>query len=475
MGSYIAVLPLVAAIIGAAVSKRIIPSLVCGLLIGTFIKSKSLIGMFIVAGNYLSGVLSDRGNAYIIMFLFCFGALAEIFKLGGGISGFANRVAPYVKTEKGALLSVWAATPVSFLDCCFHVISTTTITKPLLENVKGSRQKLAFVINTTSSQLIMLIPFATTYVGYIIGLIASSMSKAGVSGSPFLLYINSVYLNFYSIIILLISILIIFFDFSFFKIAQPAYKLTENSGEHNSHGAHSQEEFEEKAPPRLSNLLIPLGFLLVSVIYMLWLSGRNKSSGFLQAIMNADFESSIFVATLATLVLSAVLYGVQRIPFKQIESSFLTGGVDLLPPIVILILAWSITNVTRDLGFAAVVTGLVKNTFAAWLIPLVIFMIGGLASYFMGSSWGTWALIMPLAVSTAVSVGASLPLTIGAVLAGGSIGDNLSPLGETPVLTSTLMDIPVMDHVKYNLPYGLVAVVFAALLYLILGYSGVLT
>ena len=468
----LSILPLLAAVLGAAISKRIIPSLVGGLLVGALIKSGSLIGMFTSAGNYLVGVLSDKGNAYIVLFLFSFGALAEIFKVGGGITGFANRVKPFVKSEKGALLSVWAATPISFLDCCFHVISTTTITKPLIEDVKGSKEKLAFVINTTSSQLIMLIPFATTYVGYILGLIGSSLSRAGIGGSPFLYYIRGIYLNFYSIAILIISLLFIFVDLSFLKIPQPAYKMqTSAEGEHSSSEAEEQGDFEEKAPPRLMNLLIPLGFLLIAVTYFLWLTGKARGGSFLQAIIQADYESSIFIGTLATLVVTALLYAVQKIPMKKIESSFLAGGVDLLPPIVILILAWSIAEVTKDLGFAGFVSGFVKTSFSSNLIPLAIFIIGGLASYFMGSSWGTWALMMPLAISTAAASGASIPLTIGAVLAGGSIGDSISPLGETPVTTATLLGLPVMEHVRFVLPYGLVAIGVSVLLYLLTGYA----
>lgn len=136
------------------------------MLAGAFIKAggNPLDGILAV-GEYLAGVVAEESHAYIILFLFAFGALAEIFKIGEGISGFAKTAEPYIRTEKGALLSVLAATPATFLDCCFHVISTGTISKPLLNKVGGSKDKLAFVVNTTSSQLIVLIPFATTYVG----------------------------------------------------------------------------------------------------------------------------------------------------------------------------------------------------------------------------------------------------------------------------------------------------------------------
>lgn len=468
------ILPLIIAVIGAAITKRIIPSLVAGLLVGSFVKTYSFIGTFLTAGDYISTVASEKDNVYIILFLFCFGALAEIFKVGGGISGFAKKAENYFKSEKGSLLSVWAVTPITFLDCCFHVIATTTITKPMIDKSEGSKEKLAFIINTTSSQLIVLIPFATTYVGYILGVIASSMERAGMQGSPYMVYLNGVFLNFYSISILILSITVIFFEFKFKFMAalQPALRIrTKAEGEHDSHEAHEQGEYDEKIKPRAMNLLVPLIVLITAITYLLWLTGHTKGGSFGQAIVDAQYEKAIFVATIATLVFTAIYYVLQKIPMKNIESSFLTGGVDLLPPIVILILAWAITDVTKDLGFVGFISELIKGSISYRFVPAAIFIVSGVASYFMGSSWGTWALIMPIAVSLVVSTGANLPLTIGAVLAGGSIGDNISPLGETPVTTASLLDIPIAKHVSYMLPYGLVAIAISAILYLIIGYS----
>jgi len=474
MDHYYALLPLAAAVIGAAITKRIIISLAFGLLIGTLLKSKSILGMILFAGDSLAGVVSDKTNAYIILFLFCFGALAEIFKTGGGISGFATAIKPYIKSEKGALMTIWAATPISFLDCCFHVIATTTISKPIVEDLNASKLKAAFIINTTSSQLVVLIPFATTYVGYILGLISSSMQKAGLSGNSYMTYLSGVFLNFYSILMIAVSILVIFFNLDFSRLFQRLLnrktQKDESQGEHDAEEAHEQGDFDEKTSPRLRNLLIPLAFLIALIFFLLWWTGHGKGRSFFQAIINAEYEKSIFVATIATLVLTLLLYVFQRISMKKIESSFLTGGVDLLPPIVILILAWAITDVTKALGFHKFVSSLITTSFPHQLIPLIVFLVGGLVSYFMGSSWGTWALIMPIAFSLAASTGASIPLTVGAVLAGGSIGDNLSPLGETPVTTSAIMGVPITEHVKYALPFGLVVVVISALLYTAAGY-----
>lgn len=475
MLTFYSIIPPLAAIVGAAVTKRIIPSLVLGLLAGTLLQSSgSPIGAALLAGQALAGVVADESHAYIILFLFGFGALAEMFKVGGGISGFAKMTEPYIKTERDALLSVLWASPVTFLDCCFHVIATGTISKPLVEKVDGSKDKLALIVNTTSSQLIVLIPFATTYVGYILGVIGSSMAQVGYTGNPYMVYLSAIPLNFYSISMLGISILSIFFSFQFswLKLAQPAYKPAPVAGDHDSHEAHDECSYQEKVPPRVANLLLPLAFLLALITYLFWLTGQAKGeASFVAALLNADYEKAIFVATFATLVGTTLLYVLQKIPMKELQSHFLSGGTEMLPPIVILILAWAITGVTQELGFNAFIGGLLGTALPPQLIPVIVFALGGLASYFMGSSWGTWALVMPLALSLAVTTGANVPLTVGAVLAGGSIGDNLSPLGETPVLTSAVMDIPVTSHVSYVLPYGLVAIGITTLLYVAVGYA----
>lgn len=475
MPNFYSIIPPLAAIIGAAVTKRIIPSLVLGLLAGTLLQSGgSLLGSVLLAGQALAGVVSEESHAYIILFLFSFGALAEIFKVGGGISGFAKLTEPYIKTERGALLSVLWASPVTFLDCCFHTIATGAISKPLLEKVDGSKDKLALIVNTTSSQLIALIPFATTYVGYILGVIGSSMAQVGLTGNPYRIYLSAIALNFYSISMLGVSCLAIFFPFqlSWLKLAQPAYKPEADTGDHDSHEAHDEHHYQEKVPPRVTNLLLPLLFLLALIMYLLWWTGQAKGAASVgEALLNADYEKAIFVATLATLVSTTLLYALQKIPMKELQSHFLSGGTEMLPPIVILTLAWALTGITQQLGFSPFIGSLLGNTLPPQLVPVIVFALGGLASYFMGSSWGTWALIMPLALSLAVTTGANVPLVVGAVLAGGSIGDNLSPLGETPVLTAAVMDIPVTSHISYVLPYGLVAIGTATLLYLALGYA----
>lgn len=452
----------------AAFTKRIVPSLVVGLLAG---------GILLTRGNVITGTISavdhlvksvaTAESIYIILFLFIFGAFGEIMKVSGGIKGFSALSDKFVKTEKGALGAIWLVTLVTFIDCCFHGISAGTVGKSLIEKVKGNKYKFAFVLNVTSCLLIILIPFGTTYIGYIVGVIASAFAKSGVTVSPYNAFIKSIPFNFYAIIMILLSIAVIVFNFGFKKVRKLDSKKDSDEHGHHSHEAHEQCEFEEKAPPRPFNLILPLVLLIVSTFFFFWFTGKGKGGGFLNAIMNAEFEKSILLSGVVSIVLTSIYYAFQKIPMSEIEGHFLAGGNEMIPPIIVLMLSWGLSSIVQDLGFTNFITNIVGSKIPAFLIPVSIFLIGCAASYFMGSAWGTWALIMPIAIPLALSAHINLPLVIGSVLAGGSLGDNASPLGETAVLSSTISEVLLMEHVKSQLPYSFISIGISSVLFVI--------
>jgi Na+/H+ antiporter NhaC len=458
-------------IVLAVITKRIIPSLVTGILTGGIaLANGNVVQGMTAAADRLTKAAANEESIYIIFFLFLFGAFAEIMKVSGGIKGFTTLTEKAVKTERGALAAVWAVTPFTFIDCCFHGISAGTVGKALTDKVGGSKRKLAFVLNVTSCLLIILIPFGTTYVGYIMGVIASALNKAGVSRPPYELYLKSIPYNFYAIVMILFSIAAIVFQFGFKREYKTKSKDEAFEKEHGRDEAHEQCSFEEKVRPRPFNLILPLLFLISSTVFFLWLTGNGKGSGFFGALLNADFEKSIFISALATVVLTCFFYLFQKVPLRELDSHFLSGGNEMIPPIVVLILSWGLSDIVEELGFTKLVTGAAAG-FPVYLIPAVIYLTGCFASYFMGTAWGTWALLMPMAVPLAVSAGISIPLVIGAVLAGGALGDNASPLGETALLSATVSGIPVMEHVKSELPYCLTGVGISALLFVLVSLN----
>jgi Na+/H+ antiporter NhaC len=464
-------IPSACSLMAAIISKRIIPSIILGVSVGCYLKADgNILKALDLISYYISGAISDESNVTVVLFLFCFGALTEIIKLGGGISGFAELVQKIVRSKRGPYISVWLATPLTFLDCCFHAISTGIIAKTLQKNHPASIDRLSFIINVSSSQLIPLIPVATTYVAYILGILTPILMQHNSSMNPYTLYLQSIPYNFYSIIMVFFSILSTFFNFQYVPFLQPAYKkLTQQKGEHQTSEAEHQHVFEEKLPPRIINLLLPLLFLLSFVFYLIERSGMTHgATSLFQAMIRADYNQAILSATLTTIALTVLFFMLQKIPIKKIETAFFDGGTELLPPIIIIILAWSLTTLSQDLGLYDAMNTMSLNYFPLQLTPFLLFIISGITSYFIGSSWATWALLLPIAVS--IGIHGNLPLIIGSVIAGGSIGDSISLLGEEPILVASIMEIPLTQHIRYVSPYGIAAALLSAIGYLFAGY-----
>lgn len=473
MGSLYWIIPPLFSLVSSIISKKIIPSIFLGLLIGCYLKADGnlLKGVDLIS-YYIVGAITDENNSSVVIFLFCFGALSEIFTVGGGISGFTKKLQQYINSERGAYLSVWLVTPLTFFDCCFHVISTGIISKTILEKTHSSRDRLAFIINITSSQLVPLIPLATTYVGYILGILTPILIQSNLQINSYSLYLQAIPYNFYSITMVFFSLLVTFHNFESIKILQPAYKkMTITEGEHQEHEAEHQHTFEEKVPPTIINLALPLVLLISLLMYLIWRSGvGNGGTSFFNAMVLADYNQAILSATLITLILTTILYSSQKVSMKTLQTAFFSGGFELLPPIIIIILAWSLTLLSIDLGFYKALSGISQYYLPSQLLPLILFAISGLTSYFIGSSWATWALLLPIAVSLGVSSSINLPLVVGSVLAGGSIGDSISPLGEEPLLVASIMDLPLARHISYVTPYGIISALLSALGYLVAGY-----
>jgi Na+/H+ antiporter NhaC len=299
-------------------------------------------------------------------------------------------------------------------------------------------------------------------VGYIIGIISSSLSDTGLQISSYEAYLRSIPFHFYAIIMVLFSIAVTVFPFGFQKKYQTG-EITDNV----SHEGHEQCAFEEKAPPRPWNLIIPLTVLIFSTAFFLWFTGKDSPGTFFQAVFHADFEKAILFSAVLTLLITAIFYLLQKIPLNEIESHFMIGANEMIPPIIILILSWGLSDIVLDLGFRRFIGEIFSNQFPVLLLPALFYLICCAASYFMGSAWGTWALIMPVALPLAAELNINISLMIAAVLAGGSLGDNASPLGETAVLSSTVTGVPIMEHVKSQLPYSLSAVGLSAILFII--------
>lgn len=467
--SWFAVIPPLTALVMVILTRRVILSLATAVVAGSLLISGPNINSLVLTGKYLSGAVAERGNAYTLSFLILFGALAELIKVSGGIAGFTNLAGRWVKSERGVLLAAWALLPFTFYDNSFRILSTGAILKPLLEKLQGSKEKLAFALTITTGQSIVLIPLATAYVGYMVSLLRANIPEGGTF-TAYGIFIKSLPWNFYSLIMLALALGVSIWGFGYSKVKIAAL----GGGEEKFTVPHI--EYEKKTqdmppeyPARALNLVVPVITLLASTIFFFWWTGKRGNPSFFQALGAADFAVAITAGTLMALIISIILYRCQGISFTEIESHIIKGGQSILTLLVILVLSWALSEIVRDLNFTRLATSLLSGNVPKWAIPAAIFLSGAAVSYVIGSSWATWALLMPMATGLADAGGLDPVIAFGAVWAGGSVGDSTSPLSDIPILVSNVLEMPVAQFAGTALPFALGSVLLSTLAYIFAG------
>lgn len=470
----LSVIPPIAAIIFAIWTKQVIPSLLIGLWIGSFILTQSFLGSFYKTIDYITGVLTTAGNIHIVLFLYIFSGLVALIQVSGGIQAFAKFVGKYINSSQKTFVALWALLPITFVDCGFRVVATGAIIKPLAEKYKIAKERLAYMLNNSASPVILLIPIATTFVGYIIGVVQNGMNTTGIEGSAFSFYLQSLpyqFFSFFSIIIALTTIIPKFNlgpmkeliqnhstkqmdmqtefaeDMSHHHKAETSKDQTGNAMKGSMEHDHDMDE-EPSLKPKLMNLIVPL-LTLIPLSFLLMIGSEESSKAMLAALV-------------LTLAVTFLLYLFQGLKLgKQVEH-FIKGGNKLMVTIGILIVAWPISTVSQDLGLTTLIENTLSDTISSTFVPVITFIVTAAVAYFIGSSWGSWALMMPVAFTLAVATGASLPIVIAGVLSGGTFGDVTSPVSGMTAMSAGIAEADHMKYVKAMSPYNLGAGVLAA-------------
>ncbi|MBP1949964.1 Na+/H+ antiporter NhaC family protein [Virgibacillus litoralis] len=474
MDLWLSVIPPISAIIFAIWTKQVIPSLLIGLWIGSFILTQSFFGSFFKTVDYITGVLTTSGNIHVVLFLYIFSGLVALIQVSGGIQAFAKFVGKYIDSSQKTFAALWALLPVTFVDCGFRVVATGAIIKPLAEKYNIAKERLAYMLNNSSSPVILLIPIATTFVGYIIGVVQNGMDTTGIEGSAFSFYLQSLPYQFFSFFSILIALTTIMpklnlgpmkelirnhsskkadlqtefaEDMSHQHKAETSKDQTGNAMKGNMEHNHDMDQ-EPSLKPKLINLLIPL-LTLIPLSFFLMIGSEESSKAML-------------VALILTLIVTFLLYLVQGLKLAEQVDNFIKGGNKLIVTIGILIVAWPISTVSQDLGLTTLIENTLSNTISATFVPVITFVVTAAVSYFIGSSWGSWALMMPVAFTLAVATGSSIPIIVAAVLSGGTFGDVTSPVSGMTAMSAGIAEADHMKYVKAMSPYNLGAGVLAA-------------
>lgn len=411
--------------------------------------------------NYEKGVLQPNWyGIYVFLFLIILGVLSRIVVYSGGVSAFTQWARDKVKDTKSSELLAFFAGIIIFIDDYFNALTVGQIARPLNKMYFSSKERLAYIIDSTSAPICVIVPISS-WGAYIIGILQSNMPKD--SDNAFFVLLESLGSNFYAWFALLGVFLTILW-----QINLPVMRKNINIRQ-------DQEEFNQTFPAsNVKLLLLPIVVLIFSIVFMIFYTGyqAGNSLEIFAMLSNTDTPFSLFCGGLITLIFS-IFISSKTIDPKRYFEIFSQGTKAMLPAIVILVLAWAIGPVIKeDLQTGAYLANLAKtslNEQNLLLLPVFLFAISAFISFSTGTSWGCFAIMIPIAIE--LSGGSNAAFAISAVLSGAVYGDHTSPMSDTTILSSIGAGCSLQSHFITQVPYAGISAFSALISFLVLSLS----
>lgn len=476
----LSLLPPVIAIVLALITRNVIPALFAGVWLGATMMYdwNPFMGLYASFSDFIIPNVGDPWSATVLIYCGLFGVLIAFLQKIGGAHAIANAISRKVKTARGAQGSTMLFGLIIFFEDYFNALTVGSVMRSVTDKMRVSREKLAYVVDSTSAPICLLGP-VSTWVVFVMGLIGAQYAELGISESEYMTYIFTIPFNFYSILAIILVAIIIFLKWDFGPMAQAEYrarttgKLLRDDAEPPSDDEMMDVEMSEGYTPKIRNMVVPI-VVLVGLIPPLFLwSGGYPEQGFVTAFGEADGATSILIAAFVAGIVALVM-GVQQklYSFKESISIIVTGFRSMMLVYIILALAWSIGSVTTELGTAEYIVNLAEQSASPAIIPVLIFVIGAIVAFTTGTSYGTFAIMIPIAMPLAASMDISMYLAIAAVFSGGIFGDHCSPISDTTILSSAGSSSDHIDHVNTQIPYAITAGISGVIAFLTVGISG---
>ncbi len=455
------VIPPLIAISLALITKEVYFSLFLGLLSGTVIygvaSGESALAVITDMFDMISNKIS--GNAYMIIFLALLWAVVVLISKSGGSEAFGRWVSKRLKNKKGASLATFLLGILIFIDDGFNCLTIGTVMRPVFDRHRISHEKLAYIIDATAAPVCIIAPVSSWAVA-----IASEISDT----DGFYTFLSTIPYNFYAVLTIFMVLLICLTGRDFGKMKKAEQKVLEE--------AQKNESDEAVSKGRVIDLVLPVVVLIIcAILGMGYVGGFFSGIPFSQAI-GENPTAGLTLGAFAALITAALLYLPRRIMKPKEFMNLIVNGIgSIVPPMLILILSWSLSGVCREMiGTGIFISGLVEEINLSYrFLPFIVFIIAALMSFSMGSSWGTFSILIPIVtmICSNDSTAAFIIPTLGATLAGSVYGDHCSPISDTTILSSIGAQCEHINHVETQLPYATLVAAISAVGYLLTGFS----
>lgn len=465
---FLSILPPIIAISLALITKEVYSSLFIGIVIGGLLFAGGSFPVFFnhVIQDGLISQLSDSWNVGILIFLVILGIMGCLMNKAGGSAAFGLWASKHIKSKIGAQLSTIFLGVLIFIDDYFNCLTVGSVMKPVTKKFGVSREKLAYLIDSTAAPICIIAPISS-WAAAVAGFV--TQGENGIS-----LFCKAIPFNFYALFTIIMMILVVKMDFDYgpMKKFENAVRLATADKD--------EEELRKMGNGRSIDLVLPIILLIImctlGMIYTggFFATGEEKAN-FVEAFGNSDASVGLVIGSMGALILTLAFYLPRRVlTLKECMQCVPEGFKNMVAPILILSLAWTLKSMTDSLGATTYIAGIVENSAGNLMnfLPAIIFIIAGFLAFSTGTSWGTFGILIPICIAVFPDSSNALRIiSISACMAGAVCGDHCSPISDTTIMSSAGAECDHVNHVASQLPYALTVAAISFVTYIVAGFT----
>jgi len=464
---WLSILPPIVAIALAIKTREVYISLALFVWLGwTILNSwNPVIGLIAGVNTFLDAITSP-GNARMLFFSALIGGIITLTQRSGGMEGFIRWVEGRHLGENRRTVSFFGigTSMLLFLESNFGLLVAGAVSRPLFDRAKISREKLSYILDATCAPKQLLIPI-NAWGAYIIALLAAQ----GVQ-EPNRVLLSALSLNFYAMLAIILVVFVAFTDWNIGPMREAERRVREE-GKLLRDGAEPMMSSDvamlpakEGVPLRARNMLLPIIAMVTTVPVVLWITGDG-------VILSGSGADAVLWGVIVGILLAAVMYRAQGImTFREVTEYTIKGIQGLMPVVIVLSLAFAIAGTQQALGTGVWLAQVAQANVNPGFVPAIIFLLGCIMAFSTGTSWGTFAIMIPIVIPMAELLDLHVGLTLAAALGGGIFGDHCSPISDSTIVASMASATDHIDHVRTQLPYALIAASGALVLFLGAGF-----
>ena len=476
--AWVSVLPPLVAIGMALLIRSVLPALMLGLWLGAWalegLSGKGIFtGLFASFEVYVANAVADFDHATIMLFTFMIAGMVGIISRNGGMRGIVEWIITGANSAKRGQLAVWSLGLLIFFDDYSNTLVVGNTSRSITDRLRISREKLAYIVDSTAAPL-ATVALVTTWIGYQVSLIGdASVQLEGLEMSPYSIFLNSILYSFYPFMAILLVVLVITTgrEFGPMLAAERRARATGETAPPVKSKVGQDDEaalaMKEGVPPRAMNALLPVIVMVVGILIGLYITGEGDTIS--DIIGSANSYRALMWASLGGALTAILMTAAQRLlSLDEIVDAWVSGARFTFIAMIILVLAWSMSEISRELHTADFLIASLGDSLPAAALPAVIFVLAAFTAFSTGSSWGAMGILLPLvmplcwAIMGLEGLLASedyviLYASVSGVLTGAVWGDHCSPISDTTVMSSLSAGCDHIEHVRTQLPYALLA------------------